>query len=115
VAERLTRADAVREPSAGQPPRGRLLLFGTIAIALFMASFDETIVATAPGHAAAIAGLRGMFRQAGSITGVSVTAAIVARSADPGIAQAHVFLRLAAMLLCSLLLIPLIPEHRGRW
>ena len=37
--------------------------------------------------AAAVAGLRGMFRQSGAITAVSVTAAIMARSAHPGIAQ----------------------------
>ena len=35
----------------------------------------------APDHAAAVAGLRGMFRQSGAITAVSITAAIVARSA----------------------------------
>jgi EmrB/QacA subfamily drug resistance transporter len=69
----------------------------------------------APDHAAAIAGLRGMFRQAGAITAVSITAAIVARSADPGIAQAHVFLVFAAILICSLPLVLLVPEHRGRW
>jgi EmrB/QacA subfamily drug resistance transporter len=69
----------------------------------------------APDQAAAVAGLRGMFRQAGSITAVSITAAIVARSADPGIAQAHVFVVFAAILLCSLPLILLVPEHRGNW
>ncbi len=37
----------------------------------------------APDHAAAVAGLRGMFRQAGAISAVSVTAAIVARSSIP--------------------------------
>jgi EmrB/QacA subfamily drug resistance transporter len=69
----------------------------------------------APDQAAAVAGLRGMFRQSGSITAVSITAAIVARSADPGIAQAHVFLVFAAIMLGTLPLILLVPEHRGRW
>jgi len=69
----------------------------------------------APDQAAAVAGLRGMFRQSGSITAVSITAAIAARSADPGMAQAHVFLAFAAILLCALPLILLVPEHRGRW
>ena len=69
----------------------------------------------APDHAAAIAGLRGMFRQAGAITAVSITAAVVARSADPGIAQAHVFLVFAAIIICSLPLVLLVPDHRGRW
>jgi EmrB/QacA subfamily drug resistance transporter len=69
----------------------------------------------APDQAAAVAGLRGMFRQSGSITAVSITAAIVARSADPGLAQAHVFFVFAMILLASLPLILLVPEHRGRW
>jgi EmrB/QacA subfamily drug resistance transporter len=69
----------------------------------------------APDQAAAVAGLRGMFRQSGSITAVSITAAIVARSADPGIAQAHVFFVFAMILLASLPLILLVPEHRGSW
>ncbi|HXW88421.1 MAG TPA: MFS transporter [Streptosporangiaceae bacterium] len=69
----------------------------------------------APEQAAAVAGLRGMFRQAGAITAVSITAAIVARSADPGIAQAHTFLVFAAIIIASLPLVLLVPDHRGRW
>jgi hypothetical protein len=69
----------------------------------------------APEQAAAVAGLRGMFRQSGAITAVSVTAAVVARSAHPGLAQAHVFEAFAAILILALPLIPLVPEHRGRW
>jgi EmrB/QacA subfamily drug resistance transporter len=69
----------------------------------------------APEHAAAVAGLRGMFRQSGAITAVSVTAAIVARSTNPGISQAHVFMVFAAITVCSLPLMLLVPEHRGRW
>ncbi len=69
----------------------------------------------APDHTAAVAGLRGMFRQSGAITAVSITAAIVARSPDPGIAQARVFVVFAGLLLVALLLVLLVPEHRGRW
>jgi EmrB/QacA subfamily drug resistance transporter len=69
----------------------------------------------APDQAAAVAGLRGMFRQSGAIAAVSVTAAIVARSADPGLAQAHVFVVFAATLVAALPLARLVPEHRGRW
>ena len=69
----------------------------------------------APDHAAAVAGLRGMFRQSGAITAVSITAAIVARSASPGLAQAHVFVVFAATLIAVLPLVFLVPEHRGRW
>ncbi|HXJ25167.1 MAG TPA: MFS transporter, partial [Streptosporangiaceae bacterium] len=41
----------------------------------------------APDQVAAIAGLRGMFRQSGAITAVSVTTAVIARSAHPGLVQ----------------------------
>jgi EmrB/QacA subfamily drug resistance transporter len=78
-------------------------------------SSNNATLGLAPEHAAAVAGLRGMFRQSGAITAVSITAAIVARSADPGLAQAHVFLVFAATLIAALPLVFLVPEHRGRW
>ena len=78
-------------------------------------SANNATLQLAKEHAAAVAGLRGMFRQAGAITAVSVTAAIVARSADPGITQAHVFLVFAALMAGALPLMLLVPGHRGRW
>ena len=69
----------------------------------------------APDQAAAVAGLRGMFRQSGAITAVSVTAAVLARSAHPSIAQAHIFVIFAIIMLGVLPLILLVPDHRGRW
>ena len=69
----------------------------------------------APDQVAAIAGLRGMFRQAGSITAVSVTTAVIARSTNPGVDQARVFLVFAALLVLTLPLVKLVPEHRGNW
>jgi EmrB/QacA subfamily drug resistance transporter len=69
----------------------------------------------APDQVAAIAGLRGMFRQSGAITAVSVTTAIMARSAHPGLVQAHVFLVFAVLLVLLLPLIKLVPEHHGTW
>jgi MFS family permease len=69
----------------------------------------------APDHSAAVAGLRGMFRQAGAITAVSVTAAVLARSAHPSIAQGQIFVVFAMIMLGVLPLILLVPDHRGRW
>jgi EmrB/QacA subfamily drug resistance transporter len=69
----------------------------------------------APDQSAAVAGLRGMFRQSGAITAVSVTAAVLARSAHPGLAQAHLFVVFAVIMLAILPLIRLVPDHRGRW
>jgi MFS family permease len=69
----------------------------------------------APDQVAAIAGLRGMFRQSGAIIAVSVTTAIIARSSDPGIVQAHVFVVFALLLVVLLPLIRLVPDHHGNW
>jgi EmrB/QacA subfamily drug resistance transporter len=69
----------------------------------------------APEQVAAIAGLRGMFRQSGAIIAVSVTTAIIARSADPGPVQAHVFVVFGVLLAVMLPLVRLVPEHHGTW
>ena len=69
----------------------------------------------APDHAAAIAGLRGMFRQTGGITAISVTSAFLARSTDPGLAQAWVFVVFAAVLAAALPLIRWVPDQHGGW
>ena len=69
----------------------------------------------APDQVAAIAGLRGMFRQAGAIVAVSVTTAIIARSSNPGLVQAHVFVVFAVLLAVLLPLIRLVPDHHGNW
>jgi hypothetical protein len=45
---------------------------------------------------------------------VSVTTAVVARSAHPGLAQAHVFIVFAALLVLMLPLVKLVPEHSRR-
>jgi EmrB/QacA subfamily drug resistance transporter len=86
-----------------------------IGMGISTPSANNATLQLAPEHAAAVAGLRGMFRQAGAITAVSITAAIVARSTDPGITQAHVFVVFAAIMFGSLPLVLLVPEHRGRW
>jgi EmrB/QacA subfamily drug resistance transporter len=69
----------------------------------------------APESVAAISGLRGMFRQAGAITAVSVSTAVLARSAHPGITQAYVFVVFAVILVVLIPLVQLVPEHRGGW
>jgi EmrB/QacA subfamily drug resistance transporter len=86
-----------------------------LGMGLSVPSANNASLQLAPDQVAAIAGLRGMFRQAGSITAVSVTTAVIARSAHPGMEQAHVFLVFAALLLLTLPLVRLVPEHRGGW
>lgn len=69
----------------------------------------------APGQVAAIAGLRGMFRQAGGITAISVTTAISARSADTGQTLAEVFLVVALLVATAFAMVFAVPDHRGNW
>jgi EmrB/QacA subfamily drug resistance transporter len=70
----------------------------------------------APDQAAAIIGLRFMFINLGVIFSVSVTTAILNRSATPGIAQAHVFWAAAGIVFLIVLpLVRRVPEHKGGW
>lgn len=69
----------------------------------------------APGSAASAAGLRGMFRQAGSITGVAVISAVMARTSDPARVQAYGFAALALLMVLVVPLVRFVPEHRGSW
>ncbi|MGB3444575.1 MAG: MFS transporter [Actinophytocola sp.] len=69
----------------------------------------------APDQIASIAGLRGMFRQSGSIIAVSVMTAVAANSGNPGMAQAHGFVVLSVLMLAAVPLIFTIPDPRGSW
>jgi EmrB/QacA subfamily drug resistance transporter len=69
----------------------------------------------APEQSAVIASLRTTGRQAGSITAISVTTAILAQASNPGLAFAHVFTVFAVILLVVTPLVALVPEHHGRW
>ena len=70
----------------------------------------------APDQAAAITGLRVMFINLGVIFSVSVTTAILNRSATPGITQAHIFWVAAAVVFLIMLpLVRRVPEHKGGW
>jgi EmrB/QacA subfamily drug resistance transporter len=76
---------------------------------------NNAVLQLAPQHTAAVAGLRGMFRQSGGITGISVVTAIIARSQDAAMAQARVFVVLAVVLVALMPLVRLVPESRGSW
>jgi EmrB/QacA subfamily drug resistance transporter len=86
-----------------------------IGMGLTVPASNNASLQLAPDKAAAISGLRGMFRQGGAIIAVSVTTAVIARSGDPGMAQAHIFLVFAALLVAVLPLLLLVPDHRGSW
>jgi EmrB/QacA subfamily drug resistance transporter len=86
-----------------------------VGMGLSIPASNNASLQLAPQQVAAIAGLRGMFRQSGAIVAVSTTTAIAARSGDPGVAQAHVFEVFAGLLLATIPLVFLVPEHRGTW
>ena len=69
----------------------------------------------APEQSAAIAGLRSLCFQVGTIAVVSVATALLANAPDPGARQAWVYLAVAALLLAALPLVARVPEHHGAW
>jgi MFS family permease len=69
----------------------------------------------APDRLAAVAGIRGMFRQIGSISAVSVAATAIAVSAHPAFTHAGIFAVFAVILLLALPLVARVPDHRGSW
>jgi EmrB/QacA subfamily drug resistance transporter len=102
----------------GLSPYGWLALTaGLVGVGLGMAlpASNNATLQRAPENMAAVAGLRGMFRQSGGITGISLITAVVARSANPGLALAHSFLILAVVVVCLLPLVFGVPDHRGQW
>lgn len=75
---------------------------------------NNAILQFARDEIAAVSGLRGMFRQCGGIVAVSVSTAVVARSANPGLAFAYLFVGFAGLVVLSTPLVFLVPNHRGR-
>lgn len=86
-----------------------------LGMGISLPASNVAVLQLAPENAAAVAGLRGMFRQAGGITGLSIVTAILARSADPGLTQAYALVVLAVVLLLVTPLVFRVPEHRGTW
>jgi EmrB/QacA subfamily drug resistance transporter len=86
-----------------------------IGMGLALPAANNAILQLAPDQVAGISGMRGMFRQGGSIIAVSVATAIVARSSDHGVALGHIFIGFACVLIIVLPMIFKVPEHRGGW
>jgi EmrB/QacA subfamily drug resistance transporter len=105
-------------PAHGMSPYVWLALSAAImgiGVGVAVPASNNATLQQAPESTAAIAGLRGMFRQSGGITAVSIVTAIMARSSDPGLVQAYALAVLAAVLLCLIPLVFRVPEHRGSW
>ncbi|MFI5611667.1 MFS transporter [Amycolatopsis sp. NPDC051903] len=86
-----------------------------IGMGMSVPASNNASLQLAPEKVAAIAGLRGMFRQAGAIISISVATAVIARSSDAGLAQAHILLTFAGLMIAVLPLMLLVPDHRGSW
>ncbi|TVT21941.1 MFS transporter [Amycolatopsis acidiphila] len=86
-----------------------------IGMGLTVPATNNASLQLAPDKVAAIAGLRGMFRQSGAIISISVTTAVIARSSDAGLAQAYILLAFAVLMVAVLPLLLLVPDHRGSW
>ncbi len=106
------------ESPAGVPPylwlAGWSLLTG-LGMGVCTPASNNATLQLAPDQIAQIAGLRGMFRQSGGILSVSITTALLARSSNPGITQAYMFLVEAAVSLLMVGLVFIVPDHKGRW
>lgn len=104
-------------PDIGGPYVWLSIAAGITGVGLGMATpaTNNAVLQLAPEHTAAVAGLRGMFRQSGGITGISIVTAIIARSNDPAHTQAWVFVVFAVILVLLTPLVRLVPEHKGGW
>ena len=72
-------------------------------------------LARAPSDVGVVAGLRGMFRQAGGIICISVITAFVARGSTVGHTLSVAFVLLGIITFSVLPLIRAVPEQRGSW
>lgn len=86
-----------------------------IGMGMATPSSNNASIELAPDQVAALTGLRGMFRQGGSIVAVSIVSALIGRSRSAGLTQAYAFIGLAGLLLFAIPLIALVNEHRGSW
>jgi EmrB/QacA subfamily drug resistance transporter len=105
-------------PPGNLPPYLSLSISGAITgigMGLCLPAANNATMQLAREHLAGVAGLRGMFRQSGAIMSVSVTSAFLARSNDPGETLAIVLVVFACVLVCTLPLVFLVPDHHGRW
>jgi MFS family permease len=86
-----------------------------IAMGSISPAANNASLQLAPQHAAAIAAVRGTCRQAGGIVSISISTAILAKSAHPGLAMADIFAVFAAIIAVTIPLVRRVPEHRGMW
>ena len=90
-------------------------MFTGLGVGVAAPATNNATLQRAPDQVAGMVGLRQMFRQSGGIFYVSTATAYLARSSHPGLAQAHVFVIQAVVLLVMIGLVFRIPDHKGSW
>jgi MFS family permease len=86
-----------------------------VGMGLAAPASNNAAMQLARDHVSAVAGLTGMFRQAGGIVAISVSTALVSASSDAASALTSCFLALAISLLVVMPLAFRFPNHRGGW
>lgn len=84
-----------------------------VGVGLAAPSSNNAVLDLVPGDIASVAGLRGTFRQVGSIVGVSIATVVMAQSADQGRALAGVFRFLSLVLVATTPLVLAVPRRRS--
>jgi EmrB/QacA subfamily drug resistance transporter len=95
-----------------------LMLFSLIAgfgLGIASPATNNATMQLAPDDVGVISGIRGMFREIGGVIYVAISTTLLARSHDPGTAQAHIFVVQAVILMLMTGLVYLVPNHRGKW
>jgi EmrB/QacA subfamily drug resistance transporter len=95
-----------------------LMLFSLIAgfgLGVASPATNNATMQLAPDEVGAISGIRGMFREIGGVIYIAISTTLLARSHDPGTAQAHIFVVQALILVLMTGLVYLVPNHRGKW
>lgn len=82
-----------------------------VGVGLAAPSSNNAVLDLVPGDIASVAGLRGTFRQMGSIIGVSTATMVMAQSLDQGRALAAVFRSLSVVLLLTIPLVLAVPRR----
>jgi EmrB/QacA subfamily drug resistance transporter len=102
----------------GLGPYWWLMIFSLIAgfgLGIASPATNNATMQLAPDDVGAISGVRGMFREIGGVIYIAISTTLLARSHDRGIAQAHIFVIQAVILLLMTGLVYLVPNHRGKW
>lgn len=86
-----------------------------VGFGLVAPASNNAAMQLAPDRIASVAGIRGMFRQTGSIAAISVSATAIAMSSDPALTHAVIFAAFGAVLLLALPAIRRVPDRRGSW